>query len=197
MTTYRFTANDLSRLLLAIDSKIDSETKKPVLMVIIGGAAILLAHNPFGATKDIDTLSDISPLRDAYEKAKKETGIDALLERVTVADYPYEYETRLEIQTIPGLKNIKIYIPEKHDLALMKAVRGDENDVDGIIRIHQASVLDPAILISRFCNEMGHVLGDPRRLQFNFLNIIERLFGAEVLKEAETALTPSRRSPLQ
>ncbi|MBI3534297.1 MAG: hypothetical protein HY072_02245 [Deltaproteobacteria bacterium] len=107
---------------------------------------------------------------------------------MTVAECPFDYETRIEQQNIPGLKNIQIFVPEKHDLALMKVVRGDENDIEGIIRIHQASGLNPHLLISRFCNEMGHVHGDPRRLRFNFLNTIERVFGSDALREAESAV---------
>ena len=185
MPKYRYTGAELTRLLQAADSKLLKETH----LLVIGGSAIVLAHDPTGATKDLDTLSDIEDLENAFAEASKETGIDAKLERVTIAESPYDFEERCEAILIPGLTRLRIFIPEKHDLALMKTMRGDENDIDGITRIHRSSGLDLRVMIDRFCNEMGHVNGNPRTVRFNFLNVIEQVFGEEALKEAEAAVT--------
>ena len=71
----------------------------------------------------------------------------------------------------------------------MKVIRGDENDIDGISRIHRASRLDYKELVRLYCTEMDHVAGDPRKIHFNFLNVIDRIFGPDALKHAEEAVT--------
>lgn len=69
-----------------------------------------------------------------------------------------------------------VQVPEKHDLALMKVIRGYEHDLDGIEAIHRRSPLDLETLLQRYRDEMGAVVGDPRRLRGQLLALVGRLF---------------------
>ncbi len=54
-------------------------------------------------------------------------------------------------------------MPEKHDLALMKAIRGYEHDLQAIAEIHAHSLLDADTLIGRFQPEGPAPLSAARR----------------------------------
>jgi len=71
-------------------------------------------------------------------------------------------------------------IPEKHDLVLMKVMRGDEHDLQAIEAIHQSSPLALATLVQRYEDEMGAAIIDPARLRGHFLTLVERLFPGEL-----------------
>jgi hypothetical protein len=92
-----------------------------------------------------------------------------------VADPPYEFESRL-VRVLPALHRLEVYVPEKHDLVLMKTMRADEHDVQVIVEIHANSPLDLDTLVHRFRFEMDAAIGDPQRLRSNFLVVVERLF---------------------
>jgi hypothetical protein len=67
-------------------------------------------------------------------------------------------------------------VPEKHDLVLMKVLRGDEHDLQAIEAIHQRSPLDLGVLLDRYQGEMGAAIIDARRLKGHVLTMVERLF---------------------
>jgi hypothetical protein len=85
---------------------------------------------------------------------------------------------------LPALRKLEILVPEKHDLVLMKIVRGYEHDLETAVDIHARHGLDFETLITRLASEMGHVVGDMRKLDLNFLALIERLYDEERLEEA-------------
>lgn len=66
---------------------------------------------------------------------------------------------------------------EKHDLALSKAIRCYEHDLQQLEEMNTHGGLSFDVLVDRFRNEMDHVTGDPVRIRRNFLEMIERLFG--------------------
>jgi hypothetical protein len=77
---------------------------------------------------------------------------------------------------LPTLKKLKTFVPEKHDLVLMKVIRGEEHDLEAIEGIHRLSPLEVDVLVKRYVEEMGAVVIEPSRLRGNFLVMIERLF---------------------
>lgn len=144
--------------------------------MIIGGAAAAVHYKFAGGTRDIDTWTNVDQdLARAVERAHETTGLDVPFEHSGVADGPYDFESRLK-RTLPTLKKLKIFVPEKHDLALMKVLRGDEHDLEAIEGIHRLSPLDAEVLVQRYVEEMGAVVGEPSRIRGNFLSMIERLF---------------------
>ena len=98
----------------------------------------------------------------AADVARAATGLDVPIERAAVADAPYFYEDRIRPAPL-RLKKLRVMVPERHDLALMKVVRGDRHDVDVIAEIHTKHPLKLATLVKRFEEEMGHVIKDEKR----------------------------------
>lgn len=90
---------------------------------------------------------------------------------------------------LPNLDRLRVFVPEKHDLVLMKTLRGYEHDLQAIAEIHAFSPLDLEILVGRWEQEMQAAIGDPARLRTNFLALVERLFPASVDKVAKAMRT--------
>lgn len=89
-------------------------------------------------------------------------------EQSGVADGPYDFEDRL-LRAMPRLVRLTVHVPERHDLALMKTVRGDQADFTKLKAIHDRKAFDLSVLLRRYEEEMGHVVIDPRRPRGNFL----------------------------
>ena len=175
---------EIEKFLLAIDENL----KKPFDLIVIGGTAAALAYQVSNFTKDIDTVNNVLPILSAYKAAIKKTGLNIPLGPVGVEDGPWLYEDRLVEYRISGMTKLKIKVPERHDLVLMKMVRGQENDIDTACQIHKNVPLQFEIIIDRILSEMTQVIGNKLRIKNQFLALIERLFGDMRLKEAEKQL---------
>ena len=177
----------LVRFLRAVDSHLSS----PFELIIIGGAAVLLGYGIDRVTTDIDTLdSRFMEITEALDAARKETGVHVPVGHPGVEDYPHDMEERLQEAPVRNLKYLVVRVPEKHDLVLMKTVRGEETDYQAAVAIHSAHSLDIAILVERFTIEMRHVIGPDGRMRLNFLELIDRLFGEEEARRLEAELLP-------
>ncbi len=166
-----FLRQQLEEFLGAVDAALD----RPVEIVVIGGSAAALNYGVAAATRDIDTWTEVEEaLAAAAEKARVNTGLDVPIQKSGVADAPVEFESRLE-RVLPGLRRLKVLVPEKHDLVLMKAMRCYEHDLAAIVEIHARAPLDLSVLVNRFRQEMTPI-GDPVRIRRNFLVVVERLF---------------------
>lgn len=177
MSTYRasrsFRATDLRRFLGAVDRHLSSRAR----IEIIGGCAAALAHGATSATTDVDTFTPTTAaLQAAVARAVEETGLEITLAQSTVAEVPLGYEERL-LRQLPELAQLEIWALEKHDLVLSKALRCYEHDLQQLREIRDAQGLSFDTLVSRFIDEMDHVVGDPARIRSSFLLAIEELFG--------------------
>jgi len=166
--------------------KIDEFLTRDCNLIVIGGAAAALAYGATKATTDIDLATALPEhLKTAIGLAREATGIEVPVSHVGVFEPPYDYEDRLAaLQNLP-CKRLHLFVPEQHDLALMKMVRGYENDIQAIEEIHLGYPLDLNILTERFMEEMSQVNGDARYIRQNFLMMIEKLFGPEEVEKAE------------
>lgn len=170
-----FLRRQLETFLRAVDAALD----EPVEVVVIGGSAAALHYGVGRATHDIDTWTNVEAgLAAAAASARAATGLDVPLQRSGVADAPVDFESRLE-RVLPDLRKLILFVPERHDLVLMKALRCYEHDLEAIAEIHGRARLDLDILVERFREEMSPV-GDPVRLRRNLLVVVERLFPREV-----------------
>lgn len=174
----KYTNKDVQRLLKAIDANLEKQFE----IILIGGAAALLAYKATRLTHDIDSFNNIGALKMAYEKAKQDTGLEIPLSQTGVADAPYNFEERLVEYSKLKLKKLIIKIPEIHDFILMKTIRGYEHDLDVIEEISQKNKVSKEILIERFETEMDHVIGNKKMLKLNFAATLSRCFGEEVAK---------------
>jgi hypothetical protein len=181
----KFDLEQLQDFLAAIDRKLTREAD----LLIIGGAAALLGYGIDGTTQDIDTWhSELDAIREQLESARRETGVFLTFHRASVADAPYDFEDRLVLLDLPRLARLRIHVPEKHDLVLMKTLRGYEHDFQMCEAIHANHGLDLTTLLRRYTEQMSHVVGDPERLDGNLLAMVARLFGDSGLAVAEPAI---------
>lgn len=184
-----FGREDLEKFLMAVDHNLQS----PFRIDLIGEAVAIL---DFGAkrrgTGDIDLTTDIGPVMGAFENAREQTGLAVEVSTVSVYDVPYEYVSRLERLDINGLTKLQVFVPEKHDWALMKMMRSLPKDVMDIIEVHHEIGFNKDVLLARFLGEMTHVTGRPRTVIFDFLSIMKDLYGKEESKKAEEAIKANR-----
>ena len=163
---------ELVRFLKAVDHALAGAAD----VVIIGGAACAIRYGVLNATRDIDTWRALpASLSEAVVSARETTGLAIPFGPAGVADGPHGFESRL-VRVLPQLKRLRVRVPERHDLALMKMVRGYEHDLEAIESMHQRRALRLDTLLERLESEMGSVVGHPTRLRGNFLNLVERLF---------------------
>ena len=183
---------EIERFLRAVDRAL----KRPATIIIIGGGAAALKYRIDDPTTDIDTFNALgADLRRAIDAARKATGLAMPFEQSGVADGPYEFEDRL-LRAMPRLARLTVLVPERHDLALMKTIRGDQADFAKLQAIHNRKPFVLSVLLKRYQEEMGQVIIDPRRLRWNFLALVESLF-PEAATLVENALErPDQRSKL-
>jgi hypothetical protein len=140
-----FVRAEIERFLRAVDRAL----KRPVTVIIIGGGAAALKYRIDDPTTDIDTFSALdADLRRAVEAAREVTGLPMPFEQSGVADGPYCFEDRL-LRAMPRLSRLTVLVPERHDLALMKTVRGDQADFAKLRAIHNRHPFNLSVLVRR------------------------------------------------
>ena len=189
MTDRNYGKDEIHRFLRAIDHHLESHAR----LVIIGGGAAAL-HDATSTTNDVDTCNAITEhLAHAVRLARENTGLEIPISESTVAEYPYNYEDRLE-RVLPELQHLEVFVLEKHDLALSKVVRGFAHDDQQVRSIHRAAKLDFDVLLARYQTEMDHITTAPR-LELQFLEMIETVFDELKRATAERELKKTKRGP--
>jgi hypothetical protein len=163
--------------------EVDELLAEPVSMEIIGGAAALLAYGATSATKDIDSFA---PIDERIRRAAPFTIHKIPLDRASVADPPYNYEDRRQRLDLPFC-NLVVWVPERHDLLLMKAARAARHDEEVIVEMHKAEPFNLETIIERYNEEMGHAIGDPKIQDQKIALIVEKLFGAKSVRRIGTS----------
>ena len=185
MKQRKYSRNELLRFLAAVDECLE----EPAKMVLVGGSAIIIAHGVTTTTVDIDTISNTTAvLERAIGLAHAQTGLRLPVSRAGTAQAPEGYEERLVRQPTGG-RRLHLYTLEKHDLALSKALRGDERDRQHLVALHRADALDFELLVTRFRDEMlPFYVGSKAPVTDYFLWVIEELFGELSLARATKML---------
>ena len=165
----RFNREQILEFLTEIDDHLD----EPVAMEIIGGAAALLAYGAQSPTKDIDSFAGID---ERIWKAAALASHRIPLDRTTVADPPYNYEDRRRPLDL-NFHNLAIWVPEKHDLMLMKSLRAARHDEEVIQEMHLAEPFDLETIVERYNHEMDHAVGNHDIFDQKIQLIVEKLFG--------------------
>ena len=183
---------EIERFLRAVDRAL----KRRATIIVIGGGAAAIKYRIDDPTTDIDTFNALgADLRRAIEAARKATGLPMPFEQSGVADGPYDFEDRL-LRALPSLMRLTVVVPERHDLALMKTVRGDQADFAKLEAIHERTPFDLSVLLQRYEEEMSHVVIGPRRLRGNFLALVESLFPEAATLVRKALERPDQRAQL-
>jgi hypothetical protein len=183
---------EIERFLRAVDNAL----KRRATIIVIGGGAAAIKYRIDDPTTDIDTFNALgADLRRAIEAAREATGLPVPFEQSGVADGPYDFEDRL-LRALPSLMRLTVVVPERHDLALMKTVRGDQADFAKLQAIHERTPFDLSVLLQRYEEEMSHVVIDPRRLRGNFLALVESLFPEAATLVKKALERPDQRTQL-
>lgn len=191
---HRYLPEEFLAFLRAADRELDSKNR----LLIIGGAAAALAYGVAKASTDIDTIGQLpESLKSAFDRAADITGTSIPVTPVGVWDAPHDYKSRLVTLGELGLHNLEIVVPERHDLALMKTVRGYENDFQAIAEMHEQEPLSGEILLDRYLNEMWHVIGRHEVIDLNFVLLIQMLFGEAEQQKAQAAIDNKRANSLR
>jgi hypothetical protein len=174
-------------------SVIDAELEEDVSMVVIGGAAIALKYASRHLTRDLDTITSLAgTLAAAVKRAQHALQIQdgladpPLVGSVGVYDAPECFEKRCTRLQLRGSRHLSVYIPERHDLALMKTSRCDERDLAALAAIHDRRPFKLKTLVERY-NEMQFT-GPPAQLRSRFLLLVARLFGDRQAEGLEMTL---------
>ena len=120
-------------------------------------------------TGDVDFVeikpSDASPdlLQIAGEGSEIALKHRLYFHRVTVAEYPEGYASRLTSLTPRGFKHLRLRAFEVHDLVLAKLGRNSARDRADVAFLVNAGKIDPDILRKRFDTELRpYVLNEDR-----------------------------------
>ena len=184
----KFDREDLIAFLRVLDARLT----RPGTIRLIGGAVVGLCYLPAYQTRDIDYAWADREVQAAITELEAERPDFVLTAQTGVYFAPYAHEQRLVTLDIPGLTRLNVEVPERHDLAIMKASRGFDRDVEALAQIHAIEPFDLRTLVERF-NETW-VTGPQRLSDLGFLNLIETLFGPERAEQAEQMLNLVRRN---
>jgi hypothetical protein len=173
-----FSKEEIITFLSAVDEELTSKTR----VILIGGAAAILAFGNNRGSIDIDTYNKIDHLDKAIEMAKKKTGLKIEFSKAAVAFAPEHFEKRLDSYSEGNFKYLDVWVPELHDFAMMKVARLLTRDLEDIVNIHKKRPLDPDKLLNLYKSEMSHYVGSEDLLEGNYLHTIETLFGTKLYK---------------
>jgi hypothetical protein len=172
---------------------LDQEISEPRSITVIGGGALALKHDPRYATRDLDTATSVSgdfekAVQRAAERlqAERQLALAPPVSRCAVMDAPYSYEDRLERVDIEGLRHLRVFVPEVHDLALMKAARFSETDIRALLDVHAQKPFDLPTLVERY-GEMD-ATGTREHFRTSVYLLTQRLYGTHTAKALQPHL---------
>jgi hypothetical protein len=162
---------------------VDAQITRPGVVCLVGGAAIGLAYVSSYKTRDVDYVWADREVHEAIREisASRPDLIPAMHTGVYFA--PDTYEDRLEFLGVPGLKRLRVAIPERHDLAIMKITRGFERDIGAVVEMHSCAELDFRVLVERYAETW--TTGSQQLADAGFRDALSILFGDA---DAETGM---------
>lgn len=194
----KFTTTECEDFLRRIEAELDGRCE----VVLVGGGAVALKYKGSHATTDLDlwttreldAASGRGGFWEAVERARAAAAEPVPVQKATIAEPPYAFEDRLVPLTIEGLARLRVFVPEAHDLVLMKVARGEAHDLDAVEDIHRASPLDLDTLVSRYQETTSQVMGSLELHRLNFLAAVARVFGEAAAEQVDKQTAPKSGS---
>jgi hypothetical protein len=172
----------------------DKNLSKEVKLVLIGGTALVVKYLSPRATMDVDSYTKVAKeLQDAWKKAEKAIGVKVPLSYSAGAEGPYEMADRFTLYQDLKLKYLKILVPEAADIVLMKVLRFAGKDRDDIEHLVRKYKIPHKLLLKRFKDEMGHVIGDRKTLISYYLLAIEENYGSKIANAHEKSIKSKKK----
>lgn len=190
----KFTTTECEDFFRAIEAELDG----PCEIVLVGGGAVALRYKGTHATTDLDlwSVAEARPKKKsaqrggfwgAVDRATEKSKVPVPVQQTTIAEPPSSFEDRLELLTIKGLSKLRVFVPEAHDLAILKIARGEAHDLDAVEDIHRSAPLDLDTLVLRYRETTTQVMGRLEDHRLNFLAAVARLFGEEAARRVDLA----------
>ncbi len=165
---------------------IDELLTAPVQLIVIGGCAVALAGHPARATSDVDVYGRLPPELEEAIRACQHLPGAVPISSVGVSSQPYDFEDRLQRVPESELANLEIFIPEAHDLAIMKMARGESHDIAALVEMHRHTPFAADTLLERYRDT--DFIGNPQMIRLTLLLLVEDLFGPEKAAEFEALI---------
>lgn len=148
---------------------IDAQLAGPTEFHCLGGFVVAEYYGLARPTSDVDiihvrgaaTVADVQRIGGKGSALAKKHRV--YIDIVTVADVPERYEERLIDVYARELRNLRVRVFERHDLALAKLGRNQDYDREDVRRLAQGPGLEIAILEQRYRDELRFQLGNPER----------------------------------
>jgi Nucleotidyltransferase of unknown function (DUF6036) len=157
---------------LSFLSDVDQALKETVEVHCLGGFVLRILYGLPRPTADVDfveirpaTASDelIGIAGEGSEIGRRHR---LYFHRVSVADYPSDYEDRLIDITPRGFKKLRLRIFEVHDVVLAKVARNIQRDRADVEFLASKGLLNRELLKERFENELRpYLLQEERGVQ--------------------------------
>ena len=149
--------------------ELDEFATTAIRLDCIGGFVVTMFYGLSRTTGDLDVL-EMAPrsAADAFAKVAMEGGqlhqkYKVYLDQVSVAQAPYEYESRL-LEMFPGVfRHLRLMALDPYDLALTKLERNIERDRSDVRYLARTVPFDLNILRERYTTELRPYLANPIR----------------------------------
>ena len=164
---------------------VDRNLSEPVEVHCLGGFALSVLADLPRPTGDVDFI-EVRPgsaCRELLEIAGQGTALAAEhslhFQRVSIAEYPAEYETRL-VDITPGtLRKLKMMALEVHDVVLAKLSRNSPRDRFDVEFLARKGIIRPGLLEQRFEAELRPYLLNEKRESLTLHLWLAEFFGNE------------------
>ena len=168
---------------------VDGELREIVEVTASGGTAIALQFSSHHATARLALVPMGGPgLPEALERARRHYPGIAEPHLAAPARAPGEWRARVLALPSLDLPRLRIFVPERHDLALMGLASGLTRDLQAAEDIHRAHPLRLGVLLARYFEVEDGGVPSPRDFRLAFLALLERLFGLDVADRTAATL---------
>src|SRR5213594_2015072 len=148
---------------------VDQKLSQPIEVHCLGGFVLAVLSKLPRTTADVDFI-EVKPgpageelLRIAGEGTPLAAKHSLCFQRVTIAVYPEDYETRLVDITPKSLHKMRLMALEVHDVVLAKVSRNSARDRSDVEFLAKEGLIDPHVLKERFHAELRpYVLNETR-----------------------------------
>ena len=162
---------------------VDRNLSETVEIHCLGGFVLFVLAELPRPTGDVDFI-EVRPgpageelLRIAGQGTTLATKHSIHFHRVTIAEYPADYESRLIDITPRSLRKLKIMALELHDIALAKLSRNSARDRADVEFLAKGGILDGRVLKKRFDAELRPYLLNEEREALTLDLWLDEYFG--------------------